>query len=58
LRLADNASFCELAPGRYPYRVIRSDPSTGASQRLEGVVIVRPAVPAMAREDVASHSAR
>jgi hypothetical protein len=37
------ASFCQLKPGRYKYKVIRQDsPSTGAAprKRLEGEIIV------------------
>lgn len=41
LQVNDVANFCQLEPGRYPYRVIRSDPSTGASRRLDGWVTVR-----------------
>jgi len=38
------ASFCELKPGRYRYKVVRADPSLagagGAARRLEGEIIV------------------
>jgi hypothetical protein len=38
------ASFCELKPGRYRYKVVRSDPKAagagGARTRLEGEIIV------------------
>jgi hypothetical protein len=38
------ASFCELKPGRYRYKVIRTDPkaagATAARARLEGEIIV------------------
>jgi hypothetical protein len=38
------ASFCELKPGRYRYKVIRRDPKAsgagGARHRLEGEIIV------------------
>ena len=38
------ASFCELEPGRYKYKVIRANPKAagagGAAHRLEGVIIV------------------
>jgi hypothetical protein len=38
------ASFCQLKPGRYRYKIIRSDPKLGgaggASKRLEGEIIV------------------
>lgn len=39
------ASFCELEPGRYTYRIIRSDPLIGSAtgspaRRLEGVIVV------------------
>jgi hypothetical protein len=42
LQRLDVANFCKLKPGRYPYRIIRSDPTTGASRRLEGIVVVEP----------------
>ena len=42
LRVMDMANFCELSPGRYPYRIVRTDPNTGASRRLEGAIIVLP----------------
>ncbi len=42
LRINEVANFCELEPGHYSYRIIRTDPSTGASQRIEGAVLVRP----------------
>jgi hypothetical protein len=38
------ASFCQLKPGRYRYKVVRSDPTGGgrasAIKRLEGEIIV------------------
>jgi len=37
------ASFCQLKPGRYKYRVVRPDrggPGTDAARRLEGEIIV------------------
>jgi len=37
------ASFCELKPGRYRYKVVRPDPGQGAAgsrKRLEGEIIV------------------
>ncbi len=38
------ASFCELKPGRYRYKVLRRDPKAagagGAARRLEGEIIV------------------
>jgi hypothetical protein len=38
------ASFCELKPGRYRYKVVRRDPDAagagGARRRLEGEIIV------------------
>jgi hypothetical protein len=37
------ASFCQLKPGRYRYKVVRPDPGTGgaaAARRLEGVIVV------------------
>jgi hypothetical protein len=38
------ASFCELQPGRYRYKVVRKDPEAagagGAARRLEGEIIV------------------
>jgi hypothetical protein len=38
------ASFCELKPGRYHYKVVRTDPKASGQQaarsRLEGVIIV------------------
>ena len=38
------ASFCELKPGRYRYKVVRADPKAagagGARSRLEGEIIV------------------
>ena len=38
------ASFCELKPGRYRYKVVRRDPDAagagGAARRLEGEIIV------------------
>ena len=38
------ASFCELKPGRYRYKVIRRDPKLGGQggvpKRLEGEIIV------------------
>jgi len=49
LHTGDEASFCELAPGTYHYRVERRGlaerPSAGGaklSSRLEGVIVVRP----------------
>jgi hypothetical protein len=44
LHAGDVASFCELQPGRYRYKVRRPDPlmggAGGASHRLEGVIVV------------------
>lgn len=44
LHAGDVASFCELQPGRYRYKIRRPDPlmggAGGASHRLEGVVVV------------------
>jgi len=38
------ASFCELKPGRYRYKVVRPDPTGGSSasaaHRLEGEIVV------------------
>jgi hypothetical protein len=37
------ASFCELKPGRYRYRVMRSDSdmtAIGGARRLEGDIVV------------------
>lgn len=38
------ASFCQLKPGRYSYRVVRTNPkasgATSAARRLEGQIIV------------------
>ncbi len=53
LRPLDVANFCKLAPGRYPYRIIRSDPASGASLKIAGVLIVEPTSPArtMARSE-------
>ena len=36
------ASFCQLKPGRYRYKVVRVDPADhqGAARRLEGEIIV------------------
>jgi hypothetical protein len=38
------ASFCQLKPGRYRYKVVRTDPKAGgaggAAARLDGVIIV------------------
>jgi hypothetical protein len=37
------ASFCQLKPGRYRYKVVRPDPGTvgaAAARRLDGVIIV------------------
>ncbi len=37
------ASFCQLKPGRYRYKVVRPDPgdrSGSAAKRLEGVILV------------------
>ena len=37
------ASFCQLKPGRYRYKVVRPDPGTGgaaAARRLDGEIIV------------------
>ena len=39
------ASFCQLKPGHYRYKIIRSDPmlagAGGAARRLDGEIIVR-----------------
>ena len=38
------ASFCQLKPGRYKYKVVRPDPGTsggGSRRRVEGEIIVR-----------------
>jgi hypothetical protein len=50
LQTGDEASFCQLAPGTYRYRIERHGPaerpSAGGHQlstRLEGVIVVRPA---------------
>jgi len=50
LQTGDTASFCRLKPGTYRYRVVRDGPSewpiAGAvqlSNRLEGVIVVKPA---------------
>jgi hypothetical protein len=40
LQLTDVANFCDLEPGRYRYHVNRADISSGASRRLDGVVVV------------------
>jgi len=45
MHAGDFASFCELAPGRYKYKVFRPNPGTNvapARRRLEGEIIVRP----------------
>jgi len=36
------ASFCQLKPGRYRYKVVRVDPAdhVGAARRLEGEIVV------------------
>jgi hypothetical protein len=36
----DVVNFCEMAPGRYRYHVIRKDPDSRAKRRMEGVIIV------------------
>ncbi len=38
----DEVSFCELAPGRYPYKITRSRAGHGASRRMDGVIVVEP----------------
>jgi len=47
LQPGETASFCELEPGTYRYRVVRSGhdaaQSAEAARRLEGWVVVRPA---------------
>jgi hypothetical protein len=45
LRTGDVASFCELAPGRYRYRVVPHSPESDRqlSSRLEGVIEVEAA---------------
>jgi hypothetical protein len=38
------ASFCQLKPGRYRYKVVRPDPGTsgaGSRARIEGEIVVR-----------------
>jgi len=38
------ASFCQLKPGRYRYKVVRPDPGTsggGSRKRIEGEIIVK-----------------
>jgi hypothetical protein len=38
------ASFCQLKPGRYRYKVVRPDPghsAAGSRKRIEGEIIVR-----------------
>ena len=38
------ASFCQLKPGRYRYKVVRPDPGTGGAgsrARIEGEIVVR-----------------
>jgi hypothetical protein len=42
LQLSDVANFCELEPGSYRYRIVRTGPAMGVRRRLEGVVVVRP----------------
>ena len=41
------ASFCQLKPGRYRYKVVRVDPAdhVGAPRRLEGEIVVSDAPP-------------
>jgi hypothetical protein len=36
------ASFCQLKPGRYKYKIVRTDPADhhDAARRLEGEIIV------------------
>lgn len=43
MHAGDFASFCELKPGRYKYKVVRPDPgqnTRSAAARLEGEIIV------------------
>lgn len=43
MHAGDFASFCELKPGRYTYKVVRPNPGTStrsAAPRLEGEIIV------------------
>jgi hypothetical protein len=53
IQTGDTSSFCRLAPGTYPYRVVRTGPgeypTAGGRQlstRLEGVIVVLGAEPA------------
>jgi len=51
LHTGETASFCELKPGKYRYRVVRPNPlhagAGGAAHRLDGWIVVdpRPATP-------------
>ncbi len=58
MQVNDVANFCQLEPGRYPYRIIRTDPSSGASRRLEGAVIVLPAGESAGRRELARRSVK
>lgn len=45
MHAGDFASFCELKPGRYRYKVVRPNPgqnTRSAATRLEGEIIVEP----------------
>ena len=49
LHTGDRSSFCQLAPGRYRYRIVRNGPDerptaggVQLSSRLEGVLVVEP----------------
>ena len=43
IHLGEFASFCQLKPGRYRYKVVRPDPGASAgaaAKRLDGVIVV------------------
>ena len=46
IRTGEFASFCQLKPGRYRYKVVRPDPGAsgalGTTRRLDGAILVKP----------------
>ena len=46
IHTGEKASFCELKPGQYRYRVVRQNPLNGspiaAASRIEGWIVVKP----------------
>ena len=48
IHTGDKASFCELKPGHYRYRAVRTNPlvggHVGAARRIEGWIVVQPPV--------------